>query len=127
MFGKKPQLVAFINKESAEKIVKSISLKSTDESISLLKFLRANNADVIETVPGLPGKIDRALKTMDKFKLPEFMVQLPSKRKLGSSAEIRAPKLKKSSTRVFGKSTDSDCIFKRYDEWVPVPFGCPEV
>jgi len=127
VFGKKPQLVAFINKESAEKIVKSISLKSTDESISLLKFLRANNADVIETVPGLPGKIDRALKTMDKFKLPEFMVQLPSKRKLGSSAEIRAPKLKKSSTRVFGKSTDSDCIFKRYDEWVPVPFGCPEV
>ncbi|QOU22583.1 hypothetical protein BRETT_002765 [Brettanomyces bruxellensis] len=125
VFGKKPQIVRFINEESAEKIVRLISLQNNDESIRMLEFFRDKNSDVIKEVPELSSKIDKALETMNKFKLPDFMVQKPSKRKLDSPASIKASKRKKVKRNILERAKSKNSIFKRYDDWIPVPFGCP--
>ena len=125
VFGKKPQIVRFINEESAEKIVRLISLQNNDESIRMLEFFRDKNSDVIKEVPELSGKIDKVLETMNKFKLPDFLIQKPSKRKLDSPASIKASKRKKVKRNILERANSKNSIFKRYDDWIPVPFGCP--
>lgn len=125
VFGKKPQIVRFINEESAEKIVRLISLQNNDESIRMLEFFRDKNSDLIKEVPELSGKIDKVLETMNKFKLPDFLIQKPSKRKLDSPASIKASKRKKVKRNILERANSKNSIFKRYDDWIPVPFGCP--
>lgn len=102
-----------------------ISLQNNDESIRMLEFFRDKNSDLIKEVPELSGKIDKVLETMNKFKLPDFLIQKPSKRKLDSPASIKASKRKKVKRNILERANSKNSIFKRYDDWIPVPFGCP--
>lgn len=119
-FGRKTQVKRLINDESASIIVGKLGETNSPKNIELLQeFQRENHKLLIRTK--LDELVNKTLATMRKFSLPTFDFLPQAKRKLEKSTEIvYGPSLKRQKR----ESHPTVHLFDKYDDWVPLPFGC---